>query len=180
MTTVFTIGHSTRPAAELVSVLSDAGVAWVLDVRRYPSSRRHPQFNREALATALREAGIEYRHLPELGGRREPLPDSPNTGWREAGFRGYADHMGTEPFRLALTELSALAATEPCALLCAEADWRNCHRGLIADALKLRGFDVVHLTDAGRREPHPWTAPARVVDGQLSYAPELAQRSLDL
>lgn len=178
---IFTIGHSTRSAGEIVAMLANAGVRYVADVRRFPMSRRHPQFNRDALSGVLDEAGIGYTHLPDLGGRREPRADSTNTGWREAGFRGYADYMETPPFMQALDELMDVARCEPVAIMCAEASWRSCHRGLIADALKLRGWAVIHLVDAERHEPHPWTAPARVTAGRLAYSvPAPAQRSLDL
>lgn len=164
-----------------MAILSAAGVNLVVDVRRFPSSRRHPQFNRDQLATALTGAGIGYRHLPDLGGRREPGVHSPNNGWRDAGFRGYADHMQTPVFADALTQLTDLAGEFTVAVLCAEADWRRCHRALIADALKLAGFDVVHLLDAQHAEAHPWTGPARIVDGRLNYsAAEPVQRGLDL
>lgn len=162
-------------------MLSVAGVKQIGDVRRFPSSRRHPQFNRGALTAALAGAAIGYTHFPDLGGRRDPQPDSPNLGWREAAFRGYADYMQTAQFQRALEQLLELAAGEPLAMMCAEASWHSCHRALIADTLKLRGIDVVHLVDANRNETHPYTAPARIVDGQLTYlAPETVQRELDL
>ena len=151
------------------------------DVRRYPSSRRHPQFNRDTLISSLAAATIGYAHFPDLGGRRDPQPDSPNQGWREAGFRGYADYMLTAQFQHAMERLLELATREPLAMMCAEASWRSCHRALIADILKLRGIEVVHLVDASRSETHPYTAPARIVDGRLTYpAAEAAQRELDL
>jgi uncharacterized protein (DUF488 family) len=135
----------------------------------------------DALADGLAQSGIGYVHLPELGGRREPRSDSPHGGWRETGFRGYADYMDMPPFDRALETLIGHAKEESTAILCAEADWRSCHRGLIADALKLRGFDVRHLVDATRSEAHPYTEPARIIGGRLAYpAPEPAQRSLDL
>jgi uncharacterized protein (DUF488 family) len=181
MKRLFTVGHSNLAAPALLEILGRAGVQHVGDVRRFPASRRHPQFSRDALAAALRQTGIGYVHLPDLGGRREPRPDSPHAGWREAGFRGYADWMETAAFARALAQLLRLAGEQPLAMLCAEADWRNCHRGLIADALKLRGWDVLHLGPASGCEPHPWTAPARIVAGRLRYPAEApVQRSLDL
>jgi uncharacterized protein (DUF488 family) len=171
MAQVFTAGHSTRPAAELLAMLQEAVVELLVDVRRFPGSRRHPQFAREALAAALAGAGITYTHEPALGGRRAPRSDSPHTAWRNAGFRGYADHMETAEFRDALARLEALAAERPTAILCAEAvPWR-CHRRLIADALLARGWDVAHLLAPGRSEPHVLHPEAQVLpDGRLLYA----------
>jgi uncharacterized protein (DUF488 family) len=139
-TTIYTVGHSTRSAEELLALLREAAVARLADVRAFPSSRRHPQFNRDALAGWLGEAGIEYRHLPALGGRRSPVPGSPNGGWREAAFQGYADHMGSAEFQDALCGLEAMARESPTAIMCAEAVWWRCHRRLIADALLTRGW----------------------------------------
>jgi uncharacterized protein (DUF488 family) len=153
----------------LVALLAEAGVELLVDVRRFPGSRRHPHFAREPLARALAEAGIAYRHEPDLGGRRAPRPDSPNGAWRVAAFRGYADHMATAEFAAALDRLAALAATRPTAILCAEALPQRCHRRLIADALAARGHEVVHLLAPGRRERH-LLHPAAVVDGgRLTY-----------
>jgi uncharacterized protein (DUF488 family) len=143
--TVYTIGHSTRSPDELLELLGEAGVKLVADVRAFPSSRRHPQFNRGALAEWLGAAGIEYAHLPGLGGRRAPVPGSHNAGWRESAFQGYADHMGSQEFQRALAELEATARESRTALMCAEAVWWRCHRRLIADALLVRGWRVEHL-----------------------------------
>ncbi len=121
--TIWTVGHSTRTAAELIDLLAAHGIEVVADVRRFPGSRRHPQFGRERLAVALRAAGIDYRHLGDLGGRRPVRPDSPNTAWREPGFRGYADHMETPAWRAAIAALQELARGRRTAILCAEAVW---------------------------------------------------------
>ncbi len=121
--TVYTIGHSTRSTEELLSLLTDAGVELVADVRAFPSSRRHPQFNRGALAAWLGTAEIGYRHMPGLGGRRSPIPGSPNAGWQETAFQGYADHMSSEEFRRALAELETEARERPTTIMCAEAVW---------------------------------------------------------
>jgi uncharacterized protein (DUF488 family) len=143
-------------------------VPLLVDVRRFPVSRRHPQFSRDALAAALDAAGIAYRHEPDLGGHREPRPDSPNTGWRNAAFRGYADHMATPAFAEALARL--LAAPPRTAVMCAEGDPARCHRQLIADALVARGIAVQHLLAPGRAETHLLNPRARVgPDGTLSY-----------
>ena len=167
---IFTVGHSTRPQDELLAILKEAGVALLVDVRRFPGSRRHPQFGKEALRTALARVAVAYRHEPDLGGRREPRPDSPNTAWRASAFRGYADHMASAEFRSALERLVA-DPRGPAALMCAEARPEQCHRQLIADALVLRGIEVVHLLAPGRRQAHVLN-PAAVVgpDGALVYA----------
>ena len=150
---IFTVGHSIRPQNELIAILEEARVKLLVDVRRFPGSRRHPQFGKEALSAGLAAAGIAYRHEPDLGGRREPRPDSPHTAWRVAGFRGYADHMASPEFRAALERLIAPPET-PTAVMCAEALPWKCHRQLIADALVARGIEVVHLLAAGQRQAH--------------------------
>ena len=176
---IWTIGHSTLPTDEFLALLRSRGIGLLFDVRRFPASRRHPQFGGEALQASLACENILYRHMPALGGRREPRPDSVNTGWRESAFRGYADHMETPAFQQALSAVVEEAATWCCVPMCAEKDWHNCHRGLIADSLKAVGRDVVHIVDAARDEPHPWTGVARMVGGKLSYAADApAQSSL--
>ncbi len=173
MVRIWTIGHSTRPIEELVALLREHGVERLVDIRRYPGSRRQPQYGREALAAALAGVGIDYVHEPELGGRRAPAADSPNGFWRDRGFRGYADYMGTPEFAAALERLKALAAERTTALLCAEAvPWR-CHRQLVADALVAGGHDVAHITGPGRTRKHVLNAAARLrPDGTLAYPAE--------
>ena len=167
---LLTIGHSTLAADAFAEMLTAHRIELLADVRRYPASRRHPQFNREALAEMLASHGIAYLHFPELGGRREAKPGSPNTAWREAGFRGYADYMATAEFDHGIARLLAAARERQTSLMCAEKSWRSCHRGLIADHLKASGIEVIHILDAAATEPHPWTAAARMINGQLSYA----------
>jgi len=174
---VFTIGHSTQAVDAFIALLTANGVTQVADVRRFPASRRHPQFAREALAAALAGAGIAYEWLPELGGRRAPRANSRNTGWRNGGFRGYADYMETPPFQQGAERLAELARSRPTAYMCAEHAWQQCHRGLISDYLKVAGWQVLHILARGKTELHPFTQPARVVDGLLTYA---AQGELDL
>ena len=168
--TLWTIGHSTREWEVFASMLHDAAIGALVDVRRFAGSRRNPQFSGDAMARALPGAGIEYVPMPALGGRRTPREDSPNTAWRNAGFRGYADYMDTPEFAEARDQLMAIARERRTAAMCAEAMWWQCHRGLIADGFKVRGWDVVHLLAPGRSEPHPYTAAARIVDGRLDYA----------
>jgi uncharacterized protein (DUF488 family) len=168
--TLFTVGHSTRTLDELVELLRAAGVKQLVDVRRFPGSRRHPQFGSERLAAGLAEAGIAYRHAPALGGRRKPRPDSPNTAWRNDQFRGYADHMASAEFAAGLAALQGTAAEQPTAILCAEAYWRHCHRQLLADAMEAAGWEVVHLLAGGARERHPRNPRLQVdASGGLTY-----------
>lgn len=143
---IWTIGHSTRTADDFVKLLLDNEVSGLADVRTIPRSRRHPHFAREALADRLQRDGVEYRHFPALGGLRKPRPDSVNSAWRNAAFRGYADHMQTPEFDAGLTELLEFARSRHVALMCAEAVWWQCHRMLLSDVLTARGMDVWHIT----------------------------------
>jgi uncharacterized protein (DUF488 family) len=170
---LWTVGHSTRPFEEFLALLKAHGIRTVADVRRFPSSRRYPHFNKEVLAKALRGSGIRYRPLEQLGGRRHARPDSPNLGWRTEGFRGYADYMATPAFKAALAELTALAAQAPTAIMCAEAvPWR-CHRRLISDVLLARGHEVRHILAHDKADLHALTPFAKVTAGTVTYpAPE--------
>lgn len=169
MVTIFTVGHSTRSGEEFLEILKAHGVQVLVDVRSFPGSRRYPQFNRAALSDSVAQAGIEYRHEPRLGGRRAARPDSHNTAWRNAQFRGYADHMETEVFRKGVEDLLELARDRRLAVMCAEAVWWRCHRSLLADYLKAEGHNVLHILDLKKIEEHPYTPAARIVDGKLSY-----------
>jgi uncharacterized protein (DUF488 family) len=167
---IWTIGHSTRKIGIFLSLLEENGIKAVADVRMFPGSKRYPQFGRDALAKSLGEHGIRYEHFPELGGRRKANPNSKNTAWRNESFRGYADYMETEDFRKGVARLVDLAEESgPTAIMCAEALWWRCHRSLIADYLKARGVEVIHILDEKKTEPHPFTSAAQIVDGQLSY-----------
>ncbi len=170
---LWTIGHSTRNIDQFTALLKDNGIKLVVDVRSLPGSKRYPQFNKESLADSLGEAGIRYEHFPELGGRRKPKKDSQNTAWRNASFRGYADYMETEEFREGIERLLDFAnKVGPTAIMCAEAVWWRCHRSLISDYLKVSGIEVIHILDANKTEPHPFTSAARIADGALSYESE--------
>jgi uncharacterized protein (DUF488 family) len=168
--TVWTIGHSTRSRAEFLALLSHHHIEVVADVRRYPGSRRWPQFKRPNLQRSLRSQGLAYLWLPHLGGRRRPAADSSNTAWRSAMFRGYADYMATEPFAEGLTELVSVIYGLRTCIMCAEAVWWRCHRGLIADVLKSQGFRVCHILTRTSSVPHPFTSAAHLTSGGLSYA----------
>ena len=170
---VLTVGHSTRPIDEFLELLKAHGVQRVVDVRTVPKSRRNPQFGQDALRRSLAGAGIGYTHVPALGGLRKARPDSPNAGWRNASFRGYADHMQTPQFAQALEAVIERGRTQCIALMCAEAvPWR-CHRSLIADALLARGLAAEDITSPTRRTPHRLTPFARVIGTELTY-PALA------
>jgi uncharacterized protein (DUF488 family) len=176
---LYTIGHSTRELHDFVRRLRAHGITRLVDVRTIPRSRRHPQFDRETLPAPLAEAGIVYAHMGGLGGRRTPRPDSTNTAWRNAGFRGYADYMQTSEFRTSLEALIEQARRDRVAIMCAEAvPWR-CHRSLVADALVARQVDVHHITTADRADPHALTAFARVDGDRVSY-PATNQTELPL
>jgi uncharacterized protein (DUF488 family) len=168
MSTVWTLGHSTRAWDEFAALLARHGIEAIADVRRYPASRKHPQFNRDALQAAL---GRErYVHFPELGGRRKARADSQNTAWRNDSFRGYADYMEGAEFEAGMTRLAAFARRSRTAILCAESVWWRCHRGLISDWLKARGSVVLHIVNDAPASEHPYTAAASIVEGRLSYA----------
>ncbi len=168
--TIWTVGHSTRSADEFVALLQAYDIELVADVRRFPGSRRLPQFGAEALATRLDEAGVAYVWLPSLGGRRRPTVNSVNLGWRHAAFRAYADHLATEEFADGLFELCMLASGLRTAVMCAEVLWWRCHRRLIADVLTALGTSVMHIRDASHSEEHRLVAPARLERGTLTYA----------
>jgi uncharacterized protein (DUF488 family) len=167
--TLWTVGHSNRTFDEFARTLEDPRIELIADVRRFPGSRRLPQFASETLQATLESRGIAYRWIPALGGRRRPEPDSPSTGWTHPAFRAYADHIGTEEFAEGLTELSMLAGGLRTAIMCAEALWWRCHRRIIADVLVSLGASVVHLFAPGKSEEHRLRPPARLEDGVLTY-----------
>lgn len=169
MLTIFTIGHSNQTLETFLAALKAHAIQLVADVRRFPVSRRHPHFSRARLDTVLRNHGIDYVHIIELGGRREPKGDSRNTQWREPAFRGYADHMETAEFSRAVDRLLEHAAERHVAIMCAELQWSHCHRALIADYLKAHGHEVIHIVTAETTEVHPYTSAARLVNDRLSY-----------
>jgi uncharacterized protein (DUF488 family) len=170
--TIWTIGHSTRSLEELISILDSFEIKLLADIRSFPGSRRFPQFNKELLKKTIPKAGIEYIHLPELGGRRKAKPDSKNTAWRLAAFRGYADYMETDEFKNAIEELENLALTKRTAYMCSEAVWWRCHRSLVSDYLKVHGWKVMHIMGEGKATEHPFTAPAQEKQGKLFYGKE--------
>jgi uncharacterized protein (DUF488 family) len=177
--TIYTIGHSTREFSQLAQLLLDAGVDGLVDVRRVPHSRRNPQFESPALARALGEIGIDYRHEEALGGFRRPPPGSANGGWEHESFRGYADYMATPPFTAALARVQRRGARHALCLMCAEAQWWRCHRRLISDALVVAGWRVLHL-GVGREPVEHELTPFAVIDpcGAITYPPRQGELAL--
>jgi uncharacterized protein (DUF488 family) len=169
--TLWTIGHSTRSLETFLRLLEQYRIEAVADVRRFPASRRQPQYAEGPLGGALTEEGIAYHWIAALGGRRRPRPNSPNTAWRNLQFRGYADYIASKVFEEGVHELLETAGQLRTTMMCAEAVWWRCHRALIADVLCVRGIDVVHIIDETRTMMYPYTSPARILDGRLSYVP---------
>lgn len=169
--TVFTVGHSNRSIEEFVEILWTAGVATLVDIRRFAGSRKYPHFNPEPFAGSLKDAGVRYVAIPELGGRRKVTPETRNDGWRNVAFRGYADHMQSAEFRRGLAALQKEARASPTAIMCSEGvPWR-CHRWLVSDALVVRGAEVLHLVGTGKPREHRLTAFAKKRGVELWYPP---------
>ncbi|MBO9595376.1 MAG: DUF488 domain-containing protein [Niabella sp.] len=150
-------------------MLQSFNIRMLADIRRFPGSRKFPQFNSEALEAMLKSNGIGYVHLEALGGRRKVQEHSRNDRWRNASFRGYADYMETPEFKAGIAALEAFALKQPTACMCSEAVWWRCHRSLVADYLKAKGWKVLHIMATGKAEEHPYTAPARVVGNHVFY-----------
>ena len=175
---IYTVGHSNTRVELLIAKLTAHGIRILVDVRRYPSSKRHPQYNRPALALSLQMEAIAYVHELGLGGHREPAPDSKHGGLKNDGFRGYADHMATPEFRQAFARIQGAARKLPLAVMCAEADPAHCHRLYLSDALTAKGFDVIHVLNDNETRVHQLSPEARVVDGELTYPADGGQGSL--
>ena len=169
---IYTIGHSTHSIEDFLAMLQSFDVKVLADIRCLPGSRKFPHFDKENLEKVLPENGIQYLHLKDLGGRRKVNKDSKNTAWRNASFRSYADYMETEPFKSAITVLEQIALDKPTAYMCSEAVWWRCHRSMVSDYLKAEGWMVLHIMSVGKVEEHRYTAPARLVNGKISYAEE--------
>ncbi len=172
---IWTIGHSSSSADEFIAALRAHGIEAVADVRRFPGSRKHPQFGGPALAHSLETHGIDYAWLAKLGGRRRDPPGTLQLGWRNSSFRSYAAFTWSEEFDEGLAELAAMAQAMPTAMMCSELLWWRCHRALVSDALRFLGFDVLHIMREGAAKEHPYTAPARIVDGVLAYPAETGE-----
>jgi uncharacterized protein (DUF488 family) len=168
---VWTIGHSTRGIDEFLHVLGAYGIETVADVRRFPGSRRHPQFGGEALAASLRSQGIEYAWIEQLGGRRRRSDAAAPSAWRHPSFQAYGDHVASDEFAEGLDRLLHIAQASRAAIMCSELLWWRCHRAIISDVLVFAGVAVTHIVTAEQSTPHSYTSPARIVDGELTYAP---------
>lgn len=170
MATIYTIGHSTRTQEDLLALLRAHGIRRLVDIRAFPASKRHPQFNREAMQSWLAEAAIDYVWEKDLGGRRgKGLPDSPNKGLRNDSFRNYADYMLTPPFQKAAAGVVAMAEEKPTTVMCAEAVYFHCHRMLVSDYLVAHGNSVLHITDGKTPREHKATPEGRMVEGEWVY-----------
>jgi uncharacterized protein (DUF488 family) len=167
---IWTIGHSTHSIQEFIAILKSFDIELVADIRNFPGSKRYPHFNKEVLETALCENNVQYIHLKDLGGRRKPKPDSINTPWRNSAFRGYADYMESDLFKDAVKILEKNALKSRTAFMCSEAVWWRCHRSLVSDYLKVNGWKVMHISGVNKETEHPYTSPAKIVGGKLSYA----------
>ncbi len=174
--TIWTIGHSTRSLEELIAMLHSFNIELIADIRSFPSSRKFPHFNKEALEVSLPENNIQYVHLKDLGGRRKPNPDSKNTAWRHIAFRSYADYMETDSFKDGIKELEEIALKKRTAYMCSEAVWWRCHRSMVSDYLKKGGWKVMHIMGIEKATEHPYTAPARIVNGELNYEKALDEK----
>lgn len=169
--TIWTIGHSTRSIEQFIAVLEHFRIEAVADIRRFPGSRRLPQFGQETLHASLNQHGIDYQLITELGGRRKPRADSVNIAWRNSSFRGYADHLANPEFARGLEQLKQLAIRRRTTMMCSEVLWWRCHRSLVSDVLMVNGIRVMHIQDEHHIEEHPYTRPARLYRGQLTYDP---------
>lgn len=167
--TIWTIGHSTRTLEEFVEMLHSFQIKALVDIRSYPGSKRYPHFNKEALALSLPANDVLYFHIKDLGGRRKVNPDSKNTIWHHPAFRGYADYMETNEFRKGIQQLEKIAMQQRTVYMCSEAVWWRCHRSMVSDFLKVQGWEVMHIMGIGKEVEHPFTAPAAVVAGVLTY-----------
>ena len=174
--TIWTIGHSTRSFEEFVAMLLSFPIEMVTDIRSFPGSRKFPQYNKEALGVSLPQNNIQYIHLKNLGGRRKVNPDSKSTAWRHVSFRGYADYMETDAFKEGINELEKIAVKLRTAYMCSEAVWWRCHRSMVSDYLKLQGWKVMHIMHIGKEDEHPYTSPARIINGKLSYEKEMEEK----
>lgn len=170
--TIYTIGHSTHSMDDFINMLKSFDIKALADIRRFPGSRKYPQFNKENLETALGNNGISYTHLEGLGGRRKVQTGSRNDRWRNDSFRGYADYMETADFENAVANLEAIAVKQPTVYMCSEAVWWRCHRSMVSDYLKAKGWTVLHIMVAGKADEHPYTSPARVVGKHVYYSDE--------
>jgi uncharacterized protein (DUF488 family) len=176
--TIYTIGHSNHPLEKFIEMLATYGIELVVDVRTIPKSRYNPQFNSDVLSASLKEKGIAYRHIPDLGGLRHAKKDSQNKGWENDSFRGFADYMQTEGFEKGVAELIALAEEKKSAVMCAESVPWKCHRSLISDALLVRDITVMHIMSKASAKGHALTPFAEVSGTTITYPGTSEQQTL--
>lgn len=170
--TIYTVGHSTHSLAEFLNMLQSFEIKILADIRSFPGLRKYPQFNKEDLKISLGKNGIQYIHLPDLGGRRKAKKDSKNSRWNNNSFKGYADYMETEDFENAIVKLEHISSEQSTAYMCSEAVWWRCHRSMVSDYLKAKGWTVLHIMATGKVQEYKYTAPARIVDGNVLYSDE--------
>lgn len=170
--TIYSIGHSNRTLSDFLEMLQSFDIKIIADIRSLPGSRRYPHFNKESLKISLEEIGIQYIHMSDLGGRRKVKKDSKNTRWNNDSFRGYADYMETEDFEKAMVKLEQMALEKPLAYMCSEAVWWRCHRSMVSDYLKAKGWTVLHIMGKDKIKEHTYTEPARVVGEEVFYFDE--------
>ena len=168
--TIWTIGHSTHDLDTFIAMLKAYQIEVLADVRNFPGSKRYPHFNKEELEISLPKQNIKYLHFKDLGGRRKPMEGSVNTAWKHKAFRGYADYMQTETFKNAASLLDKVARENNTAYMCSEAVWWSCHRSLISDYFKANGWKVLHIMSTSKATEHPYTSPAKIINGKLSYS----------
>lgn len=166
---IWTIGHSTRSLEEFIQLLKSNNVTSVADIRHYPGSKRYPHFNKPELSESLIKSNINYCHIVQLGGRRKANADSKNIAWRHPAFRGYADYMETPDFKVGIEILENTGKQEATAFMCSEAVWWRCHRSMISDYLKMKGWKVIHIMGMNNLIEHPYTSPAKIINGKLNY-----------
>lgn len=172
---IWTIGHSTHSLDAFTAMLKSFQIEVVADIRSFPGSHRVPQFNKESLQITLPQNNIQYIHIKNLGGRRKVNPNSKNTSWRHPAFRGYADFMETAIFKEGIRKLEQIASEKRTAYMCSEAVWWRCHRAMVSDYLKVSSWKVMHMMGVGKTAEHPYTQPARIVEGKLSYMEALKE-----
>lgn len=170
MNVIYSIGHSTYPIHDFLEILDSFNIQLLADIRRYPGSRKYPQYNQDALRKSLEEHGIQYQYIEELGGRRKPKNDSHNTGWKNLSFRGYADYMEMDNFLSGINELEQFGTNFKTVFMCSESLWWRCHRSLVSDYLKLEGWKVWHIMGKEKEIEHPYSSVAQIINDQLSYS----------
>ncbi len=175
---IYTIGHSTRSSDEFIHLLLSFNIKLLADIRSYPGSKRYPHFNKETLQQTLPAHQINYQHLPGLGGRRKALKNSKNIAWKNEAFKGYADYMETDNFKEAVVLLEEAALEHLTAYMCSEAVWWRCHRSMVSDYLKWKGWQVFHIMGQNTMQEHPYTAPAHIINDVLVYTKEVKQKQL--